>query len=254
MSGRAWGVLSSLAVHAALVLFLVAFLSRERSRPRAPLEVQLLRPLRAAAPGGGASGGGSLSWPGPPRQPAARAERAPGPIPPLRAPSVPAHTLKVEEEVQAAVLPETVPGHVDPGRASGEAGSGLSGDLSDGAPGGSGIGPGGAGTGSHVGSGAGSGRGAGAGLDADVDLAVVRERIARALVYPPAARRRGWEGKVVVAFTLLRDGAVRDVRVVASSGFASLDRSAVAAVLAAAPFPLPGEELEIATPVLFRLD
>jgi protein TonB len=82
----------------------------------------------------------------------------------------------------------------------------------------------------------------------------VRERIARALVYPAAARSRGWEGRVVVAFTLLRDGRVREVRVVATSGFGSLDRSAIAAVLAAAPFPAPAEELEITTPVLFRLD
>jgi len=126
---------------------------------------------------------------------------------------------------------------------------------SDGAPGGlpAGSGLGGLGTGAG-GGGSGRGDGIGAGADAGIELALLRERIARALVYPAAARRRGWQGRVVVAFTLLRDGRVREVRVVATSGFGSLDRSAVAAVLAAAPFPAPAEELEITTPVLFRLD
>jgi protein TonB len=68
------------------------------------------------------------------------------------------------------------------------------------------------------------------------------------------ARRMGWEGKVVVAFLVLSDGSVRDVRVVRGSGHPALDRGAVEAVRKAAPFPRPPAEAEIITPVVYRLD
>jgi protein TonB len=64
----------------------------------------------------------------------------------------------------------------------------------------------------------------------------------------------GWEGKVVVAFMVLSDGSVRDIRVVQGSGYAVLDRGAVEAVRNASPFPRPPAEAEIITPVLYRLD
>jgi protein TonB len=78
------------------------------------------------------------------------------------------------------------------------------------------------------------GRGSDAG--AQVHLDGIRSRIGRALLYPPLARRRGWQGRVIVGFTLGRDGGVRDIRVVRSSGFDVLDQSALSAVLSAAPF------------------
>ncbi len=85
-------------------------------------------------------------------------------------------------------------------------------------------------------------------------LARIRERIARALLYPAVARRKGWQGCVIVMFTLRPNGGVTDVRVGTSSGFEVLDRSAISAVLSAAPFPASGEEVRITTPVAFRLE
>jgi len=85
------------------------------------------------------------------------------------------------------------------------------------------------------------------------DFAWVRDAIQRAIAYPPAARRMGWEGKVVVAFQLLSDGSVRDVRVVQGSGHAALDRGAVDAVRSASPFPRSPVEAEVITPVVYRL-
>lgn len=82
----------------------------------------------------------------------------------------------------------------------------------------------------------------------------LKEAIQREISYPAVARRMGWEGRVVVAFVILPDGAVRDVRVVRGSGFPVLDRSAVEAVRSASPFPLPPEEAEILAPVIYRLD
>jgi protein TonB len=63
----------------------------------------------------------------------------------------------------------------------------------------------------------------------------------------------GWEGKVVVAFRLLSDGSVRDVRVVQGSGHAALDRGAIDAVTNASPFIRIPIEVEVVTPIVYRL-
>ena len=81
----------------------------------------------------------------------------------------------------------------------------------------------------------------------------IRDAIQHAITYPPTARRMGWEGKVVVAFRLLSDGSVRDVRIVRGSGHAALDRGAIDAVRNASPFPRSPGEAEIITPVHFHL-
>lgn len=82
----------------------------------------------------------------------------------------------------------------------------------------------------------------------------LREAIQREISYPAVARKMGWEGRVVVAFVILTDGAVRDVRVVRGSGFSVLDRNAVEAVRSASPFPRPSAEAEVRTPIVYRLD
>jgi protein TonB len=85
------------------------------------------------------------------------------------------------------------------------------------------------------------------------DFAWIRDAIQHAIAYPTAARRMGWEGKVVVAFQLLSDGSVRDVRVLQGSGHAALDRGAIDAVRNASPFPRSPVEAEVITPVVYRL-
>jgi len=85
------------------------------------------------------------------------------------------------------------------------------------------------------------------------DFAWIRDAIQGAIAYPATARRMGWEGKVVVAFQLLSDGSVRDVRVVQGSGHAALDRGAIDAVRNASPFPRSPVEAEVITPVVYRL-
>ena len=85
------------------------------------------------------------------------------------------------------------------------------------------------------------------------DVTWIRDAIQHAIAYPATARRMGWEGQVVVAFQLLSDGSVRDVRVVQGSGHAALDRGAIDAVQNASPFPRSPVEAEIITPVVYRL-
>ena len=94
--------------------------------------------------------------------------------------------------------------------------------------------------------------GAGPGPPA-AEFAWIRDAIQGAIAYPATARRMGWEGKVVVAFQLLSDGSVRDVRVVQGSGHAALDRGAVDAVRNASPFPRSSVAAEVITPVVYRL-
>ena len=48
--------------------------------------------------------------------------------------------------------------------------------------------------------------------------------------YPRLARRRGYEGSVILEVMVLRDGTVGDLRVSTSSGYELLDRAAVASV------------------------
>jgi protein TonB len=84
-------------------------------------------------------------------------------------------------------------------------------------------------------------------------FAYIRDLITKQLVYPPMARRMNWSGKVVLAFVIAEDGAVHNIRVVETSGFPTLDRSAADTVRNAAPFPRPPVRAEIVVPVYFKL-
>ena len=81
----------------------------------------------------------------------------------------------------------------------------------------------------------------------------LREAIQRHVVYPSLARRLGWQGKVMVSFVLQKGGQPLDVRILESSGFATLDGSALQAVERAAPLPPPGEAVQIVMPIVFAL-
>jgi protein TonB len=84
-------------------------------------------------------------------------------------------------------------------------------------------------------------------------FAYIRERVMERLVYPPFARRQGWSGEVRVGFIVQSDGAIEELRVVASSGRSLLDQQALRAVQAAAPFPPPPAPAMIVLPVLFAI-
>src|SRR2546428_13292240 len=52
----------------------------------------------------------------------------------------------------------------------------------------------------------------------------------------PDSARQGQKGRVVVIFTVLRDGTSQDLRIVSGSGTESLDQAAATAVQSASPF------------------
>jgi protein TonB len=64
----------------------------------------------------------------------------------------------------------------------------------------------------------------------------------------------GRRGTVVVAFAVARSGAMSSASIARSSGDPALDRSVLAAVRGAGPFPVPppGVNLRFAIPFYFR--
>ncbi len=66
---------------------------------------------------------------------------------------------------------------------------------------------------------------------------MIRQRIQEVLMYPPAARKDGIEGKAFVTFTINAHGNVIVVAIARSSGSALLDEAAILAIKKASPFP-----------------
>jgi periplasmic protein TonB len=76
--------------------------------------------------------------------------------------------------------------------------------------------------------------------------------------YPPKARARGDQGLARVAFTVDRDGWVRETHLVQSSGSPELDEEALAMLTRAQPLPrppnrAPDDELSFVIPVRFNI-
>ena len=85
------------------------------------------------------------------------------------------------------------------------------------------------------------------------NFAYIRDIIMKNLSYPRIAREMGWSGKVVVTFLVLEDGAVKDIKIVRSSGFGILDKSAVETIKKSCPFPRPPAAAQLKVPIEFRL-
>jgi len=97
-------------------------------------------------------------------------------------------------------------------------------------------------------------------------VAVINERenyLARLLAhidshkfYPRSARRRGVTGEVQVSFYLLRDGAVRDLRI--TGGSKLLRQAARQAIQNALSMPAPAEKIDLQEPIrlgmVYRLE
>ena len=86
----------------------------------------------------------------------------------------------------------------------------------------------------------------------------LHRRISELKQYPSMARMNGWEGKVVLKVSIRKDGELKDVLVVTSSGHSSLDQAAMEAVRRACPLHMKHELSEpmvvLHLPVLYRLN
>lgn len=83
-------------------------------------------------------------------------------------------------------------------------------------------------------------------------LDLIRLRVEHVKRYPLTARRRGIEGEVRLLFELQKNGTIRDIKVVQSSGSNILDDEAVATLKRAVP--LPFYEGSLTLPLKFTLD
>ena len=97
----------------------------------------------------------------------------------------------------------------------------------------------------------GGGEGPGGEGERDRRIAIIRQRIQRALVYPAEARRRGVEGVAQVQFDVKVNGRVRGLGLARTSGKKLLDRASLATIERAQPFPYVDGTLLV--PVVFRL-
>jgi periplasmic protein TonB len=86
------------------------------------------------------------------------------------------------------------------------------------------------------------------------NFGAIRDRILANLHYPTIARRKGWSGKVEIAFTIMPDGSIQEMRILASSGYPLLDEQAIEAIRQAAPFTPPRVVALLVMPVTFQLN
>jgi len=89
-------------------------------------------------------------------------------------------------------------------------------------------------------------------------LGELQNRLSRYLSYPVVARRRGWQGEVMVAFDINITGQLHNVRLAHSSGFTVLDHSAMNAINKLQQISLPDtlgqlQAMELQLPVRYLL-
>ena len=87
---------------------------------------------------------------------------------------------------------------------------------------------------------------------------LILDRLDRLKRYPARARRRGDQGTVILAFTLNRDGSLKQYAIKQSSGSKALDLEVKKLIRRAAPFPaipanISQQELELSVPISFTL-
>ncbi len=85
-------------------------------------------------------------------------------------------------------------------------------------------------------------------------FAYIRNKILNNVSYPDPAKRKGWQGKVLLSFVITADGYVRELKVIKSSGFILLDRNAIETVRDTAPFPRPPGEAQLVIPITYHLE
>jgi protein TonB len=81
----------------------------------------------------------------------------------------------------------------------------------------------------------------------------IKKDIQNKMIYPLIARKKGWQGTVIVSFVVSKDGMVQEVHIKESSGFSLLDQSAVNTIKKAAPFPPPPARAELIVPINYNL-
>jgi protein TonB len=88
--------------------------------------------------------------------------------------------------------------------------------------------------------------------------ALLRSAIEEHFVYPPIARKNGWQGRVYVGLTISSVGIFRDIHLVKRSPYSVLDDSAVDTLKRIGTVPamqafLPNQGQDLIVPISYRL-
>jgi len=88
---------------------------------------------------------------------------------------------------------------------------------------------------------------------------IIKQKIQQARKYPADARQKGIEGNVQLAFTIIKQGTLKNAEITGTSGNASLDEEAIATVKRASPFPeIPaiyaGGEMTMKVKLIFNIE
>lgn len=83
----------------------------------------------------------------------------------------------------------------------------------------------------------------------------LRTHLAQHFVYPELARRRGWEGEVVLRLRIVPPGTIEHVQVARSSGYDVIDRAAMRALGRAelSGAAVLSQSFEMQLPIIYRL-
>ena len=89
-------------------------------------------------------------------------------------------------------------------------------------------------------------------------MSQIRHDLSQYFYYPPYARRKGIQGTVLLSFGISGQGAIQDIRIVKSSGYAILDLAAQDAMqrlekLSWYAALMHGKNMDLELPVIFRL-
>lgn len=82
----------------------------------------------------------------------------------------------------------------------------------------------------------------------------LQQALARHFSYPLLARKKGWEGEVMLAFRIEPDGTISSAHIARSSGYGALDQAALGALNRVGRIEdAPRQGLSLKIPVIYRL-
>jgi len=246
MTDRLTGITVSLFIHSILFLVLLGLTGGRVERSRTvTLDFTVVNtPGHEGVPGTAGTPSGKGSSGRPAGTEGAGARKTPGETTvgrsAERSPAGDRPTLSAKTESPVSVVAEPASGGGDRqvSGSGGEGSGGPSGSVS-----GSGSGSGSRGGPLLVNYGEGGGGG----------FAFIRENIMRNITYPERARRMGWEGRVILSFTVYESGQIGDIRLVKSSGFAVLDEGALEGLKKTRFSKAVPVRLSVVLPVEYRL-
>jgi len=81
----------------------------------------------------------------------------------------------------------------------------------------------------------------------------IQKNIQKNLYYPDIARKMGWEGDVLLTFTVCKNGKIEEIEISKSSGYKILDKSAVRVIEKISPLPKTPEKIILQIPIYYKL-